>query len=280
MSNQELKTLEASQLPATTPQAPEPQQDILAGDIVLPKLLLMQGLSEFVKTRKAQLGDIVRSNSQEVLAKPGERFDFIPLKITMGWAEKEKVGQDFAFRRAFPRTRQNEMLPWNFWRNAQGMDFDKPGQLGATEWKRVKSIDVYALLPRDVDAFQVEMANAIEKGEVPDLNKTVLPVVISFRSTGFKAGQAVVTFFAKVAELALSAPHIRSYDFCLSLGSATAKSGNKDWLIFDVGQAQKLDKKYRPHAEKWMAKLNSDPNIVVDESGDPDSEVAHEGGQY
>lgn len=263
---------------------PQPTQAILSSDIVIPKLLLMQGLSEFVSEGRARQGEIVRSSTVQKVAgqmDPGQPFktiDFIPLKVTTGWAEKEKVGQKFEFRKAFPRTPQNDALPWSFWRNPQGQDFDKPGQLGATEWQRVKSIDVYALLPSDVDAFEAEMKLAVEKGEIPDLSKTVLPVVISFRSTSFNAGKSVTTFFAQVAEMAQTVPSIRSYNYMLSLGCKADKNDKGSYFVFDVGQAKKLDPKYRAQAEKWMNTLNTVKDIKVDDSGE--SERVQEGGSY
>lgn len=269
---------------AVTPQQAQPAQEILSSDIVIPKLLLMQGLSDFVAEGRARQGEIVRSSTVQKVAgqmEPGQPFktvDFIPLKVTMGWAEKEKIGQKFEFRKAFPRTPHNDSLPWQFWRNPQGQDFDKPGMLGATEWQRVKSIDVYALLPGDVDAFEAEMKLAIEQGEIPDLSKTILPVVISFRSTSFNAGKSITTFFAQVAEMAQTVPTIRSYNYKLTLGCKADKNDKGSFFIFDVGQPQKLDAKYRAQAEKWMHTLNSGKEIKVDSHGD--SEAAQESGQF
>ena len=247
---------------------PQPTQEILSSDIVIPKLLLMQGQSEFVQENKAQLGRIVRSTTVQVLVEPGASLDFIPLKVTTGWAEKEKVGQKFEFRRSFPRTNSNDHLPWQFWRNAQSQDFDKPGMMGATEWCRVKSIDVYALLPQDVDAFTAEMAKAQESGEIPDLSKTVLPVVISFRSTSFNAGKAVTTFFAQVAEMALSVEGLRASQYVLPLSAKPEKNDKGAYFIFEVGQAKKLDPKYAKQAQKWLETLTRVKDIKVDDSGE------------
>lgn len=269
---------------ALTVAPPQPAQEIISSDIVIPKLLLMQGLSEFVAEGRARQGEIVRSSTVQKVAgfmgpnEPPKTVDFIPLKITTGWAEKEKIGQKFEFRKAFPRTPQNDTLPWSFWRNAQGHDFDKPGQMGATEWQRVKSIDVYALLPADVDAFEAEMKLAVEKGEIPDLSKTILPVVISFRSTSFNAGKSVTTFFAQVAEMAQTVPTIRSYNYKLSLGCKADKNDKGSFFVFDVGQPKPLDPKYRAQAEKWMNTLNTVKDIKVDDSGE--TERVQEGGSY
>lgn len=261
--------------------APQPSQEIISSDIVIPKLLLMQGLSEFVAEGRARQGEIVRSTTVQKMAgmsEPGQPFktiDFIPLKVTTGWSEKEKIGQKFEFRKSFPRTAHNDGLPWQFWRNAQGQEFDKPGLMGSTEWQRVKSIDVYALLPSDVDAFEAEMKLAVEKGEIPDLSKTILPVVISFRSTSFNAGKSVTTFFAQVAEMAQTVPSVRSYNYALTLGCKADKNDKGSYFVFDVGQSKKLDVKYRPQAEKWMNTLNTVKDIKVDETGETERVQSH-----
>ena len=162
----------------------------------------MQGLSDFVSERKAQQGDMVRSTTVEKLGDPECAVNIIPLKLSTSWRESEKIGQKFEFRKSYPRTAGNEALTWSFYRNPQGQEFDKPGQLGATEWQRTKVIDLFALLPKDVENFAKEMAAIAKSGEIPDLTKTVLPVNISFRVTSFNAGRAVATFFAQVAEMA------------------------------------------------------------------------------
>lgn len=265
MSNKAVAKQE-SNVPAI--HAPEPEQSIISSDIVIPKLLLMQGLSDFVSEGKTQPGKIVRSSTIEAVAGPGTTVHFVPLKVTTGWAEKEKIGQKFEFRRAFPRTPHNDGLPRQFWRNPQGMDFDKPGMLGATEWARVKSIDVFALLPGDIDKFQAEMKAAAESGEIPDLSATVLPVVISFRSTSFNAGKAVTTFFAQVSEMAQTVPTLRSYNYMLPLTCKSEKNDKGTYFVFEVGQAKPLDKKYRAQAEKWMHTLNAVKDIKIDSSGE------------
>lgn len=281
----EVATLAQPGALAVAPPPAAPTQAVLASDIVIPKLLLMQGLSDFVTEGRARQGDIVKSSTVVKVAgigAPGETFktiDFIPLKVTTGWAEKERVGQKFEFRKAFPRTPTNDHLPWSFWRNAQGMDFDRPGQMGATEWQRVKSIDVYALLPSDVDAFETEMKQAVEKGEVPDLSKTILPVCISFRSTSFNAGKVVTTFFAQLAELAQTVKTVRSYNYAMTLGCKPAKNQKGSFFVFDVGQPKKLAAQYVATAEKWTNTLNQLETIKVDDSGDSEH-VQEAQGEY
>lgn len=272
----------AKQEPKTTAlatSAPDAGPTILATDIIVPKILLMQGLSELVDQRKAQAGDFVRSTTE---AKMGDDksapIDFIPLKVVTEWREEEKVGQKFEFRKTLPRTPANEDYPWSFFKNPQGQEFDKPGQLGATEHRRVKVINCFALLPSDIDAFNAEMAKAAETGEMPDLNKTVLPIQISFRSTSYNAGKTVTTFFAQIREMLQFNPNVKSYGYTLPLSCFGDKNDKGSYYVMKVGTPKKLDEKYLSMAKSWYERLAAMKEIKVDES--KDSEVVAEGGKF
>lgn len=257
-------------LPAT--QGEVSAQEILASDFIVPKLLLMQGLSDLVAERKAQAGDLVRNTTAEKLGDDTmPPVDFIPLKVTTDWTEKEKVGGKLEYRRTIPRTAVNESYPWTFWRNQQGQEFDKPGAIGATEWARVKAINVYALLPRDVDAFKAELAAAEASGEMPDISKSVLPVLISFRVTSFNAGKTVMTFLAQVQEMQTYSKTVRSYAYTLPLTCVGDKNDRGSFFVFKVGAPKKLDPKYLADAEKWYTRLAGAKEIKVDNTGETEA---------
>lgn len=262
MSN--LAKIQPQEVSTQTAPAPYGGSEILSSDILVPRLLLMQGLSEFVKERKAQPGDIMRSTTVEKVGDPTQPLEFIPLKVVNAWAESEVVGGKAEFKKSIPRTPDNEHYPWDFFRNPQGQEFDKPGQLGATAWKRMKSINCFGILPGDIDAFEAEMKKAAESGEMPDLTKTILPVMISFRSTSFKAGQAISTFFAQVEEMKRSVPTIKHYAYTLPLSCADDKNDKGSYYIFKVGAPKKLDAKYLAVAERWWKLLTQLQDVKVD----------------
>lgn len=260
-------------------KTPDQGPTILATDIIVPKILLMQGLSELVDQRKAQAGDFIRSTTEAKLGddKSGP-IDFIPLKVTTEWREEEKIGQKFEFRKTLPRTPANEDYPWSFYRNPQGQEFDRPGQLGATEHRRVKVINCYALLPSDIDAFETEMKKAAENGEMPDLNKTVLPTLISFRSTSYNAGKTVTTFFAQIREMLQFNTEVKSYGYTLPLTCFGDKNDKGSYYVMKVGTPKRLDTKYLQMAKSWFERLSAMKEIKVDES--KDSEIVSEGGKF
>lgn len=245
------------------PQAPS---GILASDVIIPRMLLQQGTSDFVKERKAQSGDIVRSTDAKFLGGPETQFDFIPLAPPAPtWIKerREKGAQRWEFRGIEPRTAANDTLPWTF--NA-----DKDGRLlpeGAAsthEWKRVKCLSLFALLPQDIEEEAVEMKKA-DAGEMPDLTKALLPIMITFRSTGFNAGKEVVSFFTQAASFKQKA-----YRYMLKLSCVLESNDQGSFYVYKVDRTKPtvVKPEYQEKVQYWADIVTTQPNLKVDESGD------------
>lgn len=239
----EKKTAEVS-----THVEPQVEQEVLNSDIIIPKILLMQGLSDFVADGKAAIGDIVRSTTAEKLGDDKTPVVFIPLKMTNSWVIQEKIGQKYEFRGIEPRNAKNEDMEWDFVKNG-------------TDWKRVKTINVFALLPKDIQSFKEEIAK-----EEMDLEKTLMPVVISFRSTSFKAGQSVATFFTKVKSNLQYNPKIAPYKYELTLEAERTENDKGKFVVFKVGASKPVKAEFLDEAAKWYHILNSATNIKMDVS--------------
>ncbi len=235
---------------------------ILKSDIVIPRVLLMQGLSEFVAQRKAQMGDMVRSSSVEVIGGPEKPISIIPLMHTNEWRMEEKIGNKFEFRGNEPRTAKNEDLPWDFKHNG-------------ADWKRTKVINVFALLPGDVEAESAEIKRAQDSGDMPDVAKVLMPVVVSFRSTGYNAGKAVVTHFAKAASMAQYGA--KAHGYSLPLRCKEDKNDKGTYYVWDVGPSIKATKEQVAKAEEWLAIISS-TKVKIDETGEnsESGDVSHQ----
>lgn len=247
MSNQVAKK-EATHL--TVAQPHQGQETILKSDVVIPKLLLMQGLSELVNERKAQQGDIVRSTTGEKLGDDKTAVEIIPLTFKNVWILQEKVGKKYEYRGLEPRTAANEAAPWEFEQNG-------------AEWKRTKAVDVFAILPKDVDAELVEIKKFQDTGEIPDLNKTLLPVVVRFQSTSFKAGRDIVTHFTKAAGMAKYG--VKPYSVTVKLKCYQDKNDKGTFFVFETAQGTKVNPAQLERAEEWY-KIVTSQNVQVDES--------------
>lgn len=233
----------------------------LGSDAVIPKILLMQGLSELVANRKAQQGDMVRSTTAEKLGDDKTPVEVIPLTIQNLWMNQEKIGNKYEFRGYEPRTVNNEADPWEYTKNG-------------TEWKRTKVLNLFALLPADIDAQAAEIDRFHETGEIPDADKALLPVVIPFRNTSFAAGRTVSTLFLKADSLSRQVgKDVPVYGKTLLLKCYQDKNDKGTYFVFEVDAAgKKTDPKYMETASTWYNTLRAaGMDVRVDESDANDS---------
>jgi len=231
-------------------------EDILSQSMVIPRLHLMQGLSEMVSEGKAQMGDIVRSTNGEKLGNGDKPVDFIPITFTNTWVLSEMVGQKYEYRSSEPMTAKNQDLPWEF--ESQG-----------TMWKRTKSLNLFAILVNDALAEKAERDKAA-KGEMPDPDKALMPVLISFRSSSYAAGKEVVTHFAKARKFNL--PGLVSV---LQLSCTRTKNEKGTFYVYGVKNVGKTPPDLIEVANYWKSTLAT-KDVVVD--SEESEEVASVGG--
>lgn len=238
-------------------------EEILASNIVIPKILLMQGLSEMVADGAAQMGEMVRSTTKEKVGGADKPVEIIPLTFNNTWVELEKVGQKFEYRGQVPMTAQNQDLPWEFEKNG-------------TQWKRMKSLNLYALILDDVKAEQAEMEKA-KNGEMPDPDKALLPILVSFRSTSFPAGKAITTHFAKARKFGLPG-HVS----VLKLKCHKEKNDLGTYFVFDVENGGKTPSDVLQTCEYWKGLVASNRVQVdnSDEAADSGAGTVKDGAQF
>jgi hypothetical protein len=124
-------------------------------DIIMPKILVMQGLSKLVTDGKAKLGDFVDSMTSEVIGHIEDKpIEFIPFHLDKLWIVSKKDGNRYFFDHVEPVTAANENKSW---------EETKDG----AEWKNEKSFNFYSLLTSDPS----------------------IPYVIQFKSTSLKTGR-------------------------------------------------------------------------------------------
>ncbi len=81
-------------------------------DIVLPRLLLMQSTSEFVGEGQAKLGDLVNSQTKEVIGGITQSIDIIPLKKIEKIFVYDATSQPQKFLKVIDATPKNLALPY------------------------------------------------------------------------------------------------------------------------------------------------------------------------
>lgn len=246
--------------------------EIVASDVLIPRLLLAQGISPIVTSRKAQIGDFVRSTTGEILGNPEKPLQIVPLKMTNTWINFENVpgAEQPQFRGQEHRgavrndrgeiTSTNEDLPWEY-----------KGPNGEDMFRR-KAITLYALIPGDVAKYNEEIEKAVASGEAPDLDKTVLPVVITFQSTSFKhAGKKCASFFNSVRVNAMKLAgkvQVAPFQYILTLESKQETKGKASWYVYDFQAPKALkDAGVREEAARWAGLLNS-MTVKTDDAGE------------
>lgn len=237
---------------------------ILKSDLIVPYLSLGQGLSEAVQEKKVELGDIYRSTSAEKLGDPDHPVEVILLHPPKAeWVYEQKGKSKFEYRRSEQRHPGNETLPWSFWADDDGVEME-PGAKGASEWRRVKRLTVFALLPRDIEAMKAEMAK-LETGELPDPNKALLPVALSFRSTSYATGRELINFVSQCASFKTPV-----WKYSLPLFDVLEKNDEGSFYIWktDRTKTKAVTKDHMPFVEDWITQLGAGVALKVDEEGE------------
>ena len=136
-------------------------------DILVPRLQLMHELSQKVKDRKAEPGDIINSTTGEKLAREGEPIEMIAFTTFREWnvVEVDDRGRDKKLIQKMPITPENEHLA------IEGVEDGKP-------FRRIRTINFFVLLPSKLND---------------------LPFLVTFRKSGYYAGRKLSTHFQECA---------------------------------------------------------------------------------
>ena len=134
--NKEVTTTETKEVVAANDINSWGDSQMTSDDLVIPKLMLMQGLSELVadEDNDVVMGDMVHSLTKEVLAKAKDGLNIIPIYMDKVWYVSKFNGKKFEFDSVVPVTSVNAHLPWN--------DVDEEG----VEIQRTLSRNIYCLL--------------------------------------------------------------------------------------------------------------------------------------
>lgn len=230
------KTTELSVVPkakmAPTTLSPEGEaayknQPLEMQNILLPKVLIMQGMSDLVTAGKALFLEIRETLGGALLAKPGETLEIIPFKSETVWIEYEKEGDKRKFTGIVPVTPANERLPYE-------------EIVGNKKIIRVYSIDMYCILP-----------NQIASG-------SDLPHVVAFRSTSLRVGkQAYTLSFVRNRRMNRD-PWARVLKVS-SVKSSNEKGTFGIWHVEDSREATQVEMDVAKH---WSREVNAGRTIV------------------
>lgn len=221
--NQEIQSTEAPKPPMVPPTAAEllAEAGVSAADLVIPKLLLMQGTSEYVGDESAEVGDIVNSQTHEVLGGIGKPVEFVPLKLYKTWRIYDMSSKQPKFLREEPVTAANADQEW------EGLE-------GKTPVRRDQNFNFFILLKSELDA-----------GEA-------FPCVVSFKRTSMNAGKQLATQLFKLAALGKL-----PYSQTVKLGVRKDKKETNTYAVYEFQKGNPCTEVEKTEAQRWLKTLSS-----------------------
>lgn len=229
-------------------------EELGAGDFLVPKLLLMQGISEAVANGDAQQGQILDSITNDVVGgitniktQECKVLDLIAFHSFKSWVEYKKNGDNWEYQATYPMTKEN-----------MGQETEEVVE-GETI-RRDRSLNFYVLRPEQ-----------IAKGEG-------FPYVISFRRTSMKAGKKLATIAAQLR--ALGNKPLAFKHFELSVIPLENDKG-KFWG-YDLKAGKQSTNEELNEAFKWYKTLQT-AEIKIDDKdlrGDAPKAAEHSDAEY
>lgn len=244
-----------------------PQDQVLRSDILVPYVVLAQSTSDAVKERKTEMGNIIRSTSLEKLGDPDQGLEVIFLhNPKTNWIIEQKEGNRFKYRRTEPRNASNETAEWSFWADKDGNELPA-GDVRGSEWRRVKQLMVFAILPKDIEVFEAEMKK-IEEGGLPDPSKALTPVIFSFRSSSYKAGKEVATFFTQAKSM-----RVPIYRYKVKVGCWLDKNDEGSFYVWEVDRSKPVavPKEQMPVVQEWADMINAGAQLATHDEAESET---------
>lgn len=239
--NTEIQKKENS-LPAQfNPQAAA-SMGLSSADMLMPRVLLMQGSSELVKKSKTKnSGDIIDSVAGVTLlsskeAQEGKKIEMVPLTAYKTWIidRFDTVTQKWKYHTQQPMKPGEEKLPWDY------EEFDEQTKL-MNRYRRKYRINVYALIKSQIGT------------------EDCLPYLVSFQVFALEEGKKITTHMIKAARNK-KYPYCKS--FFLSAGTETSKNGDS-FEVFRVELGNDVPVEAQKVAHSWMEEIQAG-RVVAD----------------
>ena len=212
----------------------------LGQDVLLSKILPMQGMSQLVTDGKATVGEFRDSVTGEKLGSIIEPIEVIPFHVEKLWDVLKEVSENgqkrFVYSRSEPliedprHKEYNDNLPWD-------------GAEDGTPIKRIRRMNYYVLFPKEVE------------------NGNSLPFIMSFKSTSFREGKKLFTqMYVRNARAAMPPP---AYTF--KIGGIKAKNqAGQMYIVPTVELGRKSTPKEIAECLEWYKTIKGKkPGVTV-----------------
>lgn len=193
-----------------------------ASDIIVPRILLMQGTSKWVP-ETFNMGEIIDSVEEKVLAKKGGTLKIIPFIMRKTW-EVFTDEQPPAWLRQEKWNAANDQLDWKF--------SEEDPDRGTIDCFRQRNYGFYC--------FVLEEDGSIDEYAIPSL--------INFRSaSGFKEGKKIASWFARMKSM-----NKPGFTVTWDITTETVKESDKSYQKFIVKRAENATEQQQKVVLKWM----------------------------
>jgi hypothetical protein len=199
------------------------KSEVSSNDIVIPKIQLMQGMSQAVVGGKNKLGDMIDSVTGELLGNTDKPMEVVPFHLEKFFVVQKHNGKKWMYERIEKINPQNENAPYDFEENGQRM-------------KRVYTRRFYVLV-----------------------SGNVLPYTIDFASTSAKAGKELATeMFVKNAMMKL--PPAASK---IAIGSKLEKNDDGTYAVKTIKVVGKSSNEEIKSAFEWYKTISKKDVVVA-----------------
>lgn len=216
-------------------------------DVETPRIQIAQTTSEVTTSEKVPLGNFYLSTTKEILGGRDKPLTVIPLSMSKSWILSEEVQGRYRYKK-FEPYRPGDSQRYQNW------DFEVDG----VKWKRIRSLDFFVLLPqhimRDIELKQ----HILKTGRSTNVNDGLLACTLSFRSTSYNAGKALVTNFAQAARISQK-PFVSEFN----LFSEKKVNESGPFFVIRAEYKGKSDEKLHPSCDEWWQLIRSKPNHIV-----------------
>lgn len=247
----EVAVVTGSNLPESVKQVDWTKTEVSADNLILPRLQLMQGLSELVHEGKAKLGDIVKSSTGEILASKDQALEILPLTCKEYWIVMRKEGTKLEFSHIETLVQTPMGSP---------REFIKEG----SEYQRIRTLDFYVLIKKEI-AGEIQAREALAAGGMCDPDLCLLPAIVSFKRSSFQAGKEISTAMLKAKHFGMP-----SFVKSISLSSAIEKTDLGTFAVFTTKQGVMSTVEELEVASHWYKTITAKAEAV---KVTPDEEV-------
>ncbi len=227
---------EKAQAPTLFAASPTDTVDFDTSDILIPKILLMQGPSKLVAEGKAAQGDMVNSVTNEKLGDKTKGITFAPLSTYKTMTVMRDKDGMYIYDRTEPWTSAHASKPFE-------------ETLNGTKYKNYPTLNFFVMLESEL-----KKANT-------------MPCLISFKSTSLKAGKKMINHFASAADIGQKP--------CSGMLTLTCKleSGKKGpYHCLDISFSGNTPAEYGPKLLRWESILKQTA-VKVDNTEEKESEA-------